>query len=97
MSRGSRVLGGRLAAARLRGEAGLFVAADAAVRVQAFQDELGRAGAHGVRLARAQAQLLGLFHQTLNLSQLSPTIFAEVRRLVQLQRSAQLEPLDHVC
>ena len=53
---------GRLAAALLpRGsrrfffgrEAPLFVAADAAVRVQAFQNELGRRRPHGIRLVRA--------------------------------------------
>ena len=60
----------RVAAAfALGGESRLFVPADPPVRVEAFEDELGRGGPHRIRLARAKPQLLGLFEQTLNAAQ----------------------------
>src|ERR1051326_5071384 len=50
----------------LGAEAALFIAADAAMGMQPFEDEFGRPCPHRVRLIRAQTQGGGLFHQPLN-------------------------------
>src|ERR1035438_627392 len=62
----------RLAARRfvIAGETPLFVAADAPVGVQPFQDELRGGGPHRIRLVLAHAQRLRLLHQPLNRAQL---------------------------
>src|SRR5580698_1230987 len=53
-----------------RAEAALFVAADAAVRVEAFQYEFRGGRPHRIRLIRAQAQVFHLLHQALNAAEL---------------------------
>src|SRR5581483_11458822 len=57
---------GLISPALLGREASLFAAADPAMRVQAFQNELRRRGADGVRFVHANAQRGGLLHQPLN-------------------------------
>ena len=87
-----RILDG-LAAALAGGEAGFFIAADAFVRVQSFQDELARGGTHRIRFTRAQAEQFGFREQTLN----SAELFHHMPggdALVEFQRAAQFEPLD---
>src|ERR1035438_5250479 len=66
------LLGFALAVARLAGlgfvfggEAALFVAADAAVGVEPFEDELGGGGAHAIGLVFGEAERLGFLHQAL--------------------------------
>src|SRR5579871_353888 len=89
------VLGRRLAAACFRGKSGLFIAADPAVRIKTFQNELRRARPHGIGLACAYAQLLGLFEQPLNLAQFLDHL-GRGGRLIQLERPAEFEPLHNM-
>src|ERR1051326_7179768 len=87
-----RIIGSRFAPARLGCETDLFIPADPTVGVQTFQDEFGRGGTHGIRLARAQSKKLGLIEQALNARQLLDHL-CRWSGLIQLQRSTQLEPL----
>src|SRR5216683_3333324 len=60
---GLGVVAGGLAAAGLGQEPDLFVTAQAAMRVEAFQNKLSGGGADGIRLTDAQTEDAGLFHQ----------------------------------
>src|SRR5690242_3463157 len=83
-----------VAPARFGREADLFVPADAAVRIQTFQDKFGRRGPDRIRFARAQSQQLGLFEQSLNGCELLDH-FGRRCSFVHLQRAPQFEPLHH--
>src|ERR1035438_7542569 len=92
------LLGFALAVARLArlgfvfgGEAALFVAADAAVGVEPFEDELGGGGAHAIGLVFGEAERLRLLHEALNGVQL-PDHGGGIDGLIELERTAEIEP-----
>src|SRR5579871_4878306 len=68
-------------------ESHFFIAADAAMSIQAFQNEFSRGRTDRIRLARPQAQSGGLFHEALNTRQLLDHA-SRVHGFVELQRSA---------
>src|ERR1035437_1919798 len=95
------VLGFALAVARLAGvgavfggEAAFFVAADAAVGVEPFEDELGGGGAHAVGLVLGEAERVRLLHQALYSVQLADH-GSGIDGLIELERAAEIEPFDH--
>jgi hypothetical protein len=70
-----------------------FVAIDAALGVEAFEDELGGGGALGIAFMDAEAELGGFLHEALDLVELAD----EVRgwgEFGKLEGSTHLEPLD---
>src|ERR1035438_3003335 len=75
------------------GEAAFFVAADAAVGVEAFEDELGGGGAHASGLVFGEAERLGLLHEALYGVQLADH-GGGIDGLIQLERAAEIEPFD---
>src|ERR1035437_6836011 len=76
------------------GEAAVFVAADAAVGVEPFEDELGGGGARAYGLVFGEAERPGLLHQTLNGIQLADH-GGGIDGLIELERAAEIEPFDH--
>src|ERR1035437_4366193 len=74
------------------GEAAFFVAADAAVGVEPFEDELGGGRAYG--LVFGEAERPGLLHQALNGIQLADH-GGGIDGLIELERAAEIEPFDH--
>src|SRR5579864_551075 len=71
-------------------ESQLFVAADAAMGVQAFENKFRGGGSHGIRLARAESQGAQLVHQALDAGKLLHHAL-RTDAFVQLQAAAQLE------
>src|SRR6185312_2315634 len=76
-------------------ETAFLVPADAAMRVQSFENEFGRRSTHGIWLARSQAERAGLLHQALDSAELFHHRF-RTSCFIQLQRTAELEPLHHL-
>src|ERR1035438_205730 len=92
------LLGFALAVARLAGlgfvfggEAALFVAADAAVGVQPFENKLGGGGAHAIGLVFGEAERLGFLHEALYGVQLADH-GGGIDGLIELERTAEIEP-----
>src|ERR1039458_2022885 len=75
------------------GEAALFVAADAAVGVQPFENKLGGGGAHAIGLVFGEAERLGFLHQALYGVQLADH-GGGIDGLIELERAAEIEPFD---
>src|ERR1035438_6287323 len=75
------------------GVAAFFIAADAAVGVEAFEDELGGGGAHAIGLVFGEAERLGLLHEALYGVQLADH-GGGIDGLIQLERAAEIEPFD---
>src|SRR5215469_12648385 len=83
----------RLPPLLFRGKPSLFAPADPPMRVQPFQHELGCRCPHRIRFVGGQPQRLHFLHQALDAAELSHHRFG-IHRLIQLQRSAQIEPLN---
>src|SRR5581483_7300820 len=75
------------------GESPLLATSDAAMRVQAFEDEFTGGSAHGVGLVGGEAERLGFFHESLNAVQ-AAYHRGRIDRFIELERSAEVEPLD---
>src|SRR5215471_5517230 len=76
-----------------RAKTALFIAADAPVRVEPFENELRGSSANRIRFVYPDPQSLSLFHQALNACQLLHHS-GGIDGFGQFQRTTQIEPLD---